>query len=65
MAEAHPEEPVSAVAHEEREKAAGTIQRTYRGYRTRRQLDGFGLDASTRWVEVRGRPAFLCKSQFI
>ena len=27
-------------------------QRNYRGYRGRRQLNGLGLDASTRWVEV-------------
>jgi len=37
---------------EERAKAASLIQRNYRGYRTRRQLQGFGLDASSRWVEA-------------
>ncbi|UPK97691.1 hypothetical protein LCI18_008626 [Fusarium solani-melongenae] len=26
------------------------IQKTFRGYRTRREIEGFGLDASTRWV---------------
>ncbi|KAL4729183.1 hypothetical protein ACLX1H_003594 [Fusarium chlamydosporum] len=31
-------------------QAARTIQKTFRGYRTRRELEGFGLDASTRWV---------------
>ena len=36
----------------DREKAASAIQRTYRGHRTRRQLNGFGLDASTRWYEA-------------
>lgn len=28
-------------------------QRNYRGYKTRRELKGLGLDASTRWLEVR------------
>ncbi|KAK1780575.1 hypothetical protein QBC45DRAFT_104929 [Copromyces sp. CBS 386.78] len=32
-----------------RAKAAALIQRTYRGYRVRRQLEGFGLDPSRRW----------------
>ncbi|KFA72281.1 hypothetical protein S40288_02413 [Stachybotrys chartarum IBT 40288] len=32
------------------ENAAKTIQRTFRGYRTRRELKGYSLDASTRWV---------------
>ena len=31
-------------------QAATVIQKTYRGYRARRQQDGLGLDASTRWV---------------
>lgn len=34
------------------EQAAGAIQRTYRGHRTRRALNGFRLDASTRWYEA-------------
>ena len=42
-------EPVN---EDDREKAASAIQRTYRGHRTRRQLNGFGLDASTRWYEA-------------
>lgn len=33
-----------------RTNAAKLIQKTYRGHRTRREMDGFGLDASTRWV---------------
>jgi len=37
---------------EEREKAAGLIQRNYRGHRERRMLAGFSLDPSTRWVEA-------------
>ncbi|KAF9770646.1 hypothetical protein IL306_011760 [Fusarium sp. DS 682] len=31
-------------------QAARTIQKTFRGYRARREMQGFGLDASTRWV---------------
>ncbi|KAE8421043.1 hypothetical protein BDV36DRAFT_80199 [Aspergillus pseudocaelatus] len=40
--------------------AAGVIQRTYRGYRTRRELQGCGISATTRWVEV-GRCQLLKK----
>ncbi|KAF4215761.1 hypothetical protein CNMCM6805_001891 [Aspergillus fumigatiaffinis] len=36
----------------DREKAARLIQRTYRGYRTRRELHGLGLNASARWSEA-------------
>lgn len=36
----------------ERQRAAGTIQRNYRGYRARRQLHGMGLDPSSRWVDA-------------
>jgi hypothetical protein len=36
----------------EEDKAARMIQRTYRGHRERRQLNGIGLDASARWAEV-------------
>jgi hypothetical protein len=32
--------------------AAGVIQRTYRGYRARREMEGFGLDATTRWMNA-------------
>jgi hypothetical protein len=37
---------------EEQKQAAQMIQRNYRGYRERRQLQGMGLDASARWAEV-------------
>ncbi|KAK8164316.1 hypothetical protein IWX90DRAFT_359935, partial [Phyllosticta citrichinensis] len=37
----------------QQELAAKLIQRNYRGYRERRQLQGLRLDASTRWIEVR------------
>ena len=33
-------------------KAARVIQRNYRGHRERRALKGYGLDPSTRWLEV-------------
>jgi len=36
----------------EEDEAAQMIQRNYRGYRERRQLNGIGLDASARWAEV-------------
>lgn len=36
----------------ERERAAGIIQRNYRGHRERRIMDGMSLDPSTRWVEA-------------
>ncbi|KAG5980510.1 hypothetical protein E4U55_003949 [Claviceps digitariae] len=35
---------------EERTQAAQVIQKTFRGYRTRRELQGYSLNASTRWV---------------
>ncbi|RGP79601.1 hypothetical protein FLONG3_2349 [Fusarium longipes] len=41
---------MSAESQDDQAQAARTIQKTFRGYRTRRELEGFGLDASTRWV---------------
>lgn len=35
-----------------RHRAATLIQRTYRGYRTRRELKGLGLNADTRWTHA-------------
>lgn len=35
-----------------RAKAATVIQRSYRGYRVRREIQGLGLDASTRWTHA-------------
>ncbi|KAL1841587.1 hypothetical protein VTJ49DRAFT_6897 [Mycothermus thermophilus] len=35
-----------------RAKAATVIQKTYRGYRVRRQLKGLDMDASTRWAHA-------------
>jgi hypothetical protein len=40
------------LSDEERTKAAALIQRNYRGYRERRQMQGMGLDPSSRWVEA-------------
>ena len=52
--EAHSSAQVEQAALDsgEQEQAAQMIQRNYRGYRTRRQLNGMGLDASSRWEEV-------------
>lgn len=36
-----------------RRRAAVTIQRNFRGHRTRRAMQGFSTDPSTRWIEVR------------
>ena len=33
-------------------EAARILQRTYRGHRERRQLQGLSLDPTTRWTEV-------------
>jgi hypothetical protein len=33
-------------------RAAKVIQRTYRGYRLRREMDGLKLNASTRWISA-------------
>lgn len=35
-----------------RELAAKLIQKNYRGYRTRRSIQGYGLDSSARWTEL-------------
>lgn len=35
-----------------RHRAATLIQRTYRGYRTRREVKGLGLNADTRWTHA-------------
>ncbi|KAF5849527.1 hypothetical protein GGP41_005009 [Bipolaris sorokiniana] len=42
-----------AATTDEQNHAAQVIQRNYRGYRERRQLQGMGLDASARWAEAR------------
>lgn len=40
----------SASSQDERADAARVIQKTFRGYRARREMQGFSLDATTRWV---------------
>ncbi|TPX17164.1 uncharacterized protein E0L32_003282 [Thyridium curvatum] len=35
-----------------RQKAASLIQRTYRGYRVRREMKGLGVNATTRWTHA-------------
>ncbi|KIV89557.1 hypothetical protein PV10_06947 [Exophiala mesophila] len=42
----------TAPTDEEERKAAVLIQKTFRGHRTRHQVRGFGLDASTRWYDA-------------
>lgn len=37
---------------DDRSAAAKLIQKNYRGYRTRRALQGHALDANARWIEV-------------
>lgn len=38
--------------HHERTEAARLIQKTFRGHRARRELEGYGLDATTRWISA-------------
>lgn len=47
-----PTEEFAPVEHKQQKQAAELIQRNYRGYRSRRQLEGMGLDPSARWTEV-------------
>ena len=41
-----------ALQKEREAEAAKSIQRTYRGYRARRELDGLSLDPASRWTEA-------------
>ncbi|KAI7517684.1 hypothetical protein KC331_g21580 [Hortaea werneckii] len=41
----------ASLATERRTNAAELIQRNYRGYRQRRQMQGYAIDPSTRWLE--------------
>lgn len=45
-------QPSAQHGSKEQEQAAQLIQKNYRGYRERRQLQGMGLDATSRWSEV-------------
>ena len=40
------------------EEAAKIIQRNYRGFRVRRELQGLSLNPSSRWAEVRSSPRY-------
>ena len=42
----------AGLTDEERARAAGIIQKNYRGHRERRILDGVSLDPGTRWLEA-------------
>ena len=42
----------SGPGEKRQQQAAELIQRNYRGYRSRRQLQGMGLDPNARWAEV-------------
>lgn len=43
---------VGRTVEEDQDAAARLIQRNYRGHRTRRAMEGRGLDPSIRWMEV-------------
>lgn len=43
---------VGRTNEEKQDTAARLIQRNYRGHRTRRAMEGRGLDPSLRWLEV-------------
>ena len=45
-------QPVDLSNDRERAQAAAAIQKAFRGHKTRRELKGCGLDASTRWDEA-------------
>ncbi|KPM45959.1 hypothetical protein AK830_g659 [Neonectria ditissima] len=42
----------------ERAEAAELIQKTFRGYRARREMQGFSLDAGTRWITAMREAQF-------
>ena len=47
------QKPQGGVDTEIKEAAAAkTLQRTYRGHRARRELQGLSLDPTSRWIEV-------------
>ncbi|ROV96367.1 hypothetical protein VPNG_09061 [Cytospora leucostoma] len=51
-ADAHADVAPNDVEDMSRNRAAMLIQRTYRGYRTRRAMKGLGLDADKRWTHA-------------
>jgi hypothetical protein len=48
----HENGPSSELSQNEKQKAATMIQRNYRGYRERRQMEGIGMSASARWSDA-------------
>jgi hypothetical protein len=48
----HSKDGGSASEEQSRKNAAMLIQRNYRGHRTRRAMEGRGLDPSVRWIEA-------------
>ncbi|CAI7641760.1 unnamed protein product [Penicillium manginii] len=46
-----PQQTQNDVTRHQEVQAAGTIQRVYRGYRTRRELQGNNITATSRWME--------------
>ena len=49
-----PVDPQDDTTQDKKESdAAKTLQRTYRGYRERRHMQGLSLDPASRWSEVR------------
>ncbi|KAK7431179.1 hypothetical protein QQZ08_002219 [Neonectria magnoliae] len=50
----------SGESHDERERAeaAQVIQKTFRGYRARREMQGFSLDPNTRWITAMREAQF-------
>ncbi|KAI7058537.1 hypothetical protein KC327_g15855, partial [Hortaea werneckii] len=53
----------ASVATERRTNAAELIQRNYRGYRQRRQMQGYAIDPSTRWLEALKEAKYHCATQ--
>ncbi|KAK0391635.1 hypothetical protein NLU13_1134 [Sarocladium strictum] len=53
------EQKLSSDNLHERTEAARAIQKTYRGYRARREMNGLGLNATTRWVTAVREAQFL------
>lgn len=53
------EQEYDALTRRKRDSAAILIQKNYRGYRTRRHLEGLTFDASDRWLEVNSPPRCL------
>lgn len=52
VARRHSKEGGSMSEEQTRTNAAMLIQKNYRGHRTRRAMEGRGLDPSVRWIEA-------------